>query len=316
MAIRRALSRDLDIFPVALGTNVFGWTADESASHDVLNAYVEHGGNFLDTADQYSTWVDGNSGGESETIIGSWLAGRSDRDDLVIATKVSRHPKFPGLSASNVRGAVDASLGRLGLDHLDLYYAHFDDPSVPLEETIEAFSALVDAGKIRAIGISNYTADRIREWLRITQVGGYHAPIAIEPQYSLVERGIEADVLPLARENDIAVVPYYVLARGFLTGKYRGGVAVDSPRSSVASAYLDVRGARILDAVEQVAERHNVRQASVAIAWALGQPGVIAPIASARNLDQLPGLLTAAEIDLSAEELRLLDQASRAEQPS
>ncbi|MCJ1672018.1 MULTISPECIES: aldo/keto reductase [unclassified Rathayibacter] len=302
----------IEVFPLSLGGNVFGWTAGKQTSFDVLDGYVAAGGDFIDTADSYSAWVPGNHGGESETIIGEWLSRRSgSRDDVVIATKVSRHPEFLGLAPDNVRRAARASLQRLRTDRIDLYYAHFDDDAVPLEDIVRVFSELVDEGLVRAIGVSNFSADRIAEWLRLAKEEGLHAPVALQPHYNLVERGIEADVLPLAREAGLAVVPYYALASGFLTGKYRDGSTPDSPRASGAAQYLDARGRRVLAALDAAAAAHDAEVATVALAWLRSQDGVAAPIASARVMEQLPALLASATLELTVEELAALDTASR-----
>jgi aryl-alcohol dehydrogenase-like predicted oxidoreductase len=310
MTIRRAVAPGLDVFPLALGTNVFGWTADAAESHAVLDHYVAHGGNFIDTSDSYSFWAPGNSGGESESIIGDWLARRGGRADLVIASKVSQHPQFSGMAPGTINAAIDESLRRLETDVIDIYYAHFDDASTPLADSIAAMSGLVDAGKIRAIGVSNYTPERVAEWLGITEREGFHRPVALQPQYSLVERGIEKDLVPLALEHEIGILPYYALARGFLTGKYADGAVVNSPRAAAASAYLHPLGLRVLDALTQVAAAHRAAPASVALAWVAAQPGVTAPIASARNIGQLPALLAHVDLDLTDAELRLLSGAS------
>jgi len=307
---RRDLGPDLSVFPLALGGNVFGWTADETVSRSVLDAYVGGGGNFIDTADSYSFWVEGNQGGESETIIGGWLQGRTDRDDLVIATKVSQHPDFKGMAPATVRRGVEASLRRLGIEVIDLYYAHFDDETVPLAEQAEAMSRLVDEGKVRALGISNYSADRVREWLSIAQREGLHRPVALQPQYSLMERDIERDVLPLAVEEGLGVMPYYALARGFLTGKYTSGDEVDSPRAAAASAYLTARGRRVLQVLEELSSAHDAHPAAVALAWLSSHEGVVAPLASARNTDQLGPLMRYPTIQLTPEETARLDEAS------
>ncbi|QHF25334.1 aldo/keto reductase [Rathayibacter sp. VKM Ac-2804] len=302
----------IEVFPLSLGGNVFGWTAGKQTSFDVLDGYVAAGGDFIDTADSYSAWVPGNHGGESETIIGEWLSRRSgSRDDVVIATKVSRHPEFTGLAPDNVRKAARASLQRLRTDRIDLYYAHFDDDAVPLEDIARVFSELVDEGLVRAIGVSNFSADRIAEWLRLAKEEGLHAPVAVQPHYNLVERGIEADVLPLAREAGLAVVPYYALASGFLTGKYRDGSTPDSPRASGAAQYLDARGRRVLAALDAAAAAHDAEVATVALAWLRLQDGVAAPIASARVMEQLPALVASATLELTADELAALDTASR-----
>ena len=306
---------DLSVFPLNLGGNVFGWTADRQVSFDILDAFLEGGGNFIDSADVYSAWAPGNSGGESERIIGEWQQLRGNRDDVVIATKVSQHPDFQGLSAATIAAAADASLQRLGTDHIDLYYAHFDDASVPLEETVTALSALVDAGKVRHLGISNYSAERVDEWFEIVDAKGLHRPIALQPHYNLVERAFEGDLRAVAERENLAVLPYYSLASGFLTGKYRGGSDVDSPRAGSAQGYLDKHSA-LLPVLDEVAAAHDVSVATVSLAWLRSQPTIAAPIASARTVDQLPGLLASATLELSDEELTALSDASRAVEPT
>lgn len=310
-APRRTIgSSDLSVFPLSLGGNVFGWTADQTTSFDVLDGYVGAGGNFVDTADGYSAWVPGNTGGDSERILGQWFQARGNRDDIVLATKVSQHPDFKGLAGDNILRAADASLERLGSDHIDLYYAHFDDQTVPLEETVSALSSLVDAGKVRYIGISNYSPERIEEWFSITEANGLHRAVALQPHYNLVERDFEEKYRALAERENLGVVPYFALAAGFLTGKYRDGVTVDSARAAGASKYLDDRGRSVLDALDTVAGAHSASVASVALAWLAAQPTVVAPIASARTLDQLPDLLAAVTLDLTADELDALSGAS------
>ncbi|MCY9783062.1 aldo/keto reductase [Nocardiopsis sp. EMB25] len=310
--LRRLGRSDLYVSPLCLGGNVFGWTADETASFQVLDAYTAAGGTIVDTADVYSAWVEGHRGGESETVIGAWLAARGRPDDLVIATKVSQHPEFRGLSRANVRAAAHASLHRLGVRTIDLYYAHFDDRDTPLAESAEAFSSLVDEGVIRYIGLSNHSPDRIREWLDICADQGLHAPVCVQPHYNLMERGIETDLVPLAQERGLALLPYFGLARGFLTGKYRhGGPDVDSPRAGSARAYLDrPRGERVLEALDAIAAEHGVPQASVALAWLADRPGVVSAIASARDAAQLEGLLPVHGLKLTKEESDRLTKAS------
>lgn len=303
---------DLEVLPLALGGNVFGWTADEATTSAVLDAFTAAGGSLVDTADGYSAWVPGNAGGESETLVGRWLAARGTRDDVVVATKVSTHPEFRGLSGANVRAAAQASLRRLGTDRIDLYYAHFDDEATPLEETAAAFSALVDDGLVRWIGLSNYTAERVDAWFEIAEREGLHRPVALQPHYNLVERGYEDALRGAAERHGLGVLPYYGLASGFLAGKYRdGGPAVDSPRAQGAARYLDDRGRAVLAALDEVAAAHGVAVATVALAWLRAQPTVVAPIASARTVEQLPDLLAAATLDLAADELAALDAASR-----
>ncbi|MET3511646.1 aldo/keto reductase [Plantibacter sp. MCCC 1A11337] len=300
---------DLSVFPLNLGGNVFGWTADRQTSFDILDAFVAGGGNFIDTADGYSAWVPGNTGGDSERLIGEWQELRGNRDELVIATKVSQHPDFTGLAADNILKAADASLERLRTDHIDLYYAHFDDESVPLEETVTALSSLVDAGKVRHLGISNYSAARIAEWFEIVEAKGLHRPIALQPHYNLVEREFEGELRTIAEREQLAVLPYFSLAKGFLTGKYREGSSVDSVRAEGAQAYLADHAA-LLPVLDEVAAAHGVSVATVSLAWLRSQPTVAAPIASARTVEQLPDLLASATLELSADELAALTAAS------
>lgn len=311
---RRLGRSDLVVSPLCLGGNVFGWTADEATSFRVLDAYRDAGGTFVDTADSYSAWVEGHTGGESETVIGAWLASRGRPDDLVVATKVSRHPEFPGLSADNVRAAAHASLKRLGVDAVDLYYAHFDDPRTPVAESAEAFSALVDEGKVRAIGLSNHSPERITEWLDVCRDRGLHAPVCVQPHYNLMERAIEADLVPLARERGLALLPYFGLARGFLTGKYRpDGGDVDSPRAGSARAYLErPQGPRVLAELDAIAAERGAAPATIALAWLVDRPAVASVLASARDLDQLSALLPVDELRLTDQEKARLDEASHA----
>lgn len=304
-------SSGIDVFPLSLGGNVFGWTADRDGSFAVLDAFVAGGGNTIDTADVYSAWVPGNSGGESETIIGEWLSSRGNRDDVVIATKVGGHPDFTGLAPENVRAAAEASLRRLQTDRIDVYYAHFADESVPVAETAAAFSQLVDDGLIRTIGISNHSPGQIDAWFAAVAEHGLHAPVALQPQYNLVERDFEGGLLERAERHGLSVFPYYALASGFLTGKYRaGGDRGDSPRAEKATAYLDERGERVLGALDEIAAAHDVSVTTVSLAWLRQQPTVIAPIASARTVEQLPDLLASATLDLTPAELEKLAAAS------
>lgn len=302
----------IDVFPLALGTNTFGWTSDEATSHQVLDAFVEGGGNFIDTADGYSAFAPGNSGGESETIIGSWLAARGRRGDVVIGTKVSSHPQFKGLSAPNVAAAADASLGRLRTDYIDVYYAHFDDQDTPLAETAGAFEALRQAGKIRVVALSNYTADRITEWLEICHREGYEPPAVLQPNYNLVTRQpYEREIAPVVARENLAVVPYFALAAGFLTGKYRRKEDFgEGIRSRMASRYFNDAGLAVVDAVAAIAAARGAELSTVAVAWLRARPNVAAPIASARSTEQLPALLASAKLDLSADETAALDDVS------
>jgi len=304
---------DLDVSTLCLGTNVFGWTAGEAASHAVLDAYVAGGGNFLDTADVYSAWIPGNAGGESETIIGTWLAANpAQRDDIVLATKVSQLAPNKGLGRDAILAATDASLQRLQTDRIDLLWAHYDDADTPLEETLAAFGELIDAGKVRAIGASNYSAQRLAEALALADRKGLPRYVALQPHYNLVEREeYEATLAPVVAEHDVAVVPYFALAKGFLTGKYRpGGPEVDSPRAGSASAYLEHGGAEVLEALDAVAAAHETTVAAVALAWLAAQPHVAAPIASARTVEQLADLLPVNALKLSDDEVAQLSGAT------
>ncbi len=298
---------DLDVFPLCLGGNVFGWTADEQASFSVLDAYAAAGGNFVDTADVYS-------GGASERIIGRWLAARGNRDEMVIATKVGGDG---GLGAQNIQRIAGESLRRLQTDRIDLYYAHFDDPSTPLEETLGAFDALVREGKVRHVAASNYRAPRLAEALAVSERRGLTRYVALQPHYNLVERdAYEGELAELCGREGLACLPYFALAKGFLTGKYRPGAEVESPRASRASAYLDDAGLAVLAALDEIAAAHRTTVAAVSLAWLLAQPTVAAPIASARTPAQLADWIPAAELRLSDEELQRLSSArARAVEP-
>ncbi len=291
---------DLDVFPLCLGGNVFGWTADEQQSFSVLDAYAAAGGNFVDTADTYSS-------GDSETIIGKWLAARGNRDEMVIATKVGGDG---GLGTQNIRRIAQESLRRLQTDRIDLYYAHFDDPSTPLEETLGAFDALVREGKVRHVAASNYTAPRLAEALAMSERRGLTRYVALQPHYNLVERdAYEGELAELCAREGLACLPYFALAKGFLTGKYRPGAEVESPRASRASAYLDDAGLAALAALDEIAAARHATVAAVSLAWLLAQPTVAAPIASARTPAQLADWLPAADLRLSDEELQRLSSA-------
>ncbi|MGW3358662.1 aldo/keto reductase [Streptomyces bungoensis] len=311
-SLRKLGSSDLEVFPLSLGGNVFGWTADEQTSFAVLDAYTAAGGNFVDTADSYSAWVEGNQGGESETIIGKWVKARGNRSDVVIATKVSQHPQFQGLTAANIKAAADASLRRLDTDHIDLYYTHFDQPEVPVEEIIGALDELVKAGKVRQIAASNITAERLRASLDFSDREGLARYVALQPHYNLVSRGTyEGPLQDLAAREGLSAVPYFALASGFLTGKYRPGTTVDSARAAGAGKHLESeRGRRVLAALDEIAQAHEAPVATVALAWLAAQPTVVAPIASARTVDQLPALLGVAGLRLTDEELERLTRAS------
>lgn len=302
---------ELDVFPLSIGGNVFGWTTDRDATFEVLDAYYAGGGNFIDTADSYSAWAPGNKGGESETLVGEWLASRKP-SNMIIATKVSQHPDFLGLSPANIRAAAEASLRRLGVDTIDLYYAHFDDPKTPLEETVAAFGDLVDDGLVRYTAVSNYTDERIREWIGYAQAGASAVPVAVQPRYNLVAREIERTVVPVAEEFGLSLVPYSALALGFLSGKYRSTeiAAGASPRAARAVEYATPAGLQVLSALEEVAANHNATVASTALAWLRSRPTVAAPIAAASRVEQVADLLASTEIELSGDEIEALNSVS------
>lgn len=303
---------DLDVFGLCLGGNVFGWTIDEDQSFDVLDAYVEAGGNFIDTADSYSAFAPGNVGGESESVLGSWLTARRNRHHIVLGTKVGKAPGLAGLAPANIHAALEASLTRLQTDYVDLYYAHADDPGTPLEDTLTTFDQLIRAGKVRWIGASNYTAPRLAAALAVSDREGLARYVALQPHYSLVERErYEGPLAGLCAREHLGCVPYWGLARGFLTGKYRpGGAPIDSPRADEAGSYLDARGQTILAALDRIAAARNVPVAAVALAWLRAQLTVVSALASARTPEQLRELVPAATLDLSPAEVADLATAS------
>ncbi|MBV8376301.1 MAG: aldo/keto reductase [Verrucomicrobia bacterium] len=304
-------STDLDVYPVALGGNVFGWTANEEESFAVLDGYAAAGGNFIDTADVYSAWAPGNSGGESETILGHWMASRARRDQTIIATKVGKHPQFQGLSAKTIRAAAENSLQRLDTDYIDLYYAHADDEQTPLEESLGAFDALVREGKVRYIAASNYTAPRLSEALEVSDREGLARYVALQQHYNLMERHqYEGELEELVARERLSSIPYFALASGFLTGKYRPGAKIQSQRAQSAGSYLNEKGIKVLAALDEVAAAHHVADATIALAWLSAQPTVVAPIASARTPEQLPDLLHVQDVRLSEAEMRKLNEAS------
>ncbi|UOG73771.1 aldo/keto reductase [Hymenobacter tibetensis] len=312
----RELGRSgLHIAPLVLGGNVFGWTADQATSFHILDAFVAGGGNAIDTADGYSVWVPGHQGGESETIIGNWLKQRNRRDDVVIATKVGWevNPENKGLAKKYILRAVEGSLKRLQTDYIDLYQSHKDDPTVPVEETLEAYTQLVQEGKVRAIGASNFSADRLRESVAASSAHNFPRYESLQPLYNLYDRAeFERDLLPLVQEHNIGVIPYYGLAAGFLTGKYR--TEADLQKSArgggVGQKYLNEKGLTILRSLDAVAARQQATPAQVALAWIIAQPGLTAPIASATSAEQVTELLKATELTLTAADLQELEQAS------
>lgn len=303
---------DAQFLPLNLGGNTFGWTSDEQASFEVLDAFAAAGGTFIDTADVYSAWAEGHSGGESETVLGRWMAARGSRDDVIIATKTGQHPEFSGLARETVAAALDASLQRLQTDRIDLYYAHFDDESVSIAEQVRTFHDLVRSGKVLTVGLSNYSPARMREFFETARREGLTAPVAIQPQYNLVHRrDYEQDYAPIAREHGAAVFPYFTLASGFLTGKYRTREDLEgTARKDMAGGYLTDDGLRVVDAVVEVARSHDAEPATVALAWLLAR-GISAPIASASRVEQLPALIAAAELELTDAEVTALNEASQ-----
>ena len=296
---------ELSVHPLCLGGNVFGWSADESESFAVLDAYVEAGGNFIDTADVYSEWKPGNSGGESERIIGKWMKARGNRSQMVIATKVAKLSTRPGLSAANIRAAAEDSLSRLQTDYIDLYYAHEDDTKIPLTQTLEAFNALVVDGKVRYIAASNYSAARLREAIHISQTYNWASYVALQNHYNLLERKeFESDVAPALSSMGISALPYFGLARGFLSGKYAAGAKIDSVRADGVSEYQNERGYAAVARLEELAKAHNAPVSAIALAWLRAQSVVSTPIASARTVDQLKEIVRV--VNLTSDEVESL----------
>jgi aryl-alcohol dehydrogenase-like predicted oxidoreductase len=315
MQLRNLGRSGLRVAPLCLGGNVFGWTADESASFAVLDALIDAGLNFVDTADVYSVWVPGHRGGESETVIGNWLQRRRRREDIVIATKVGMQmaPDRKGLSAAYITQSVEDSLRRLQTDHIDLYFSHCDDSTVPLEETLGAYQKLIAAGKIRAIGASNYTAARFAQALEASRKSALPRYEVLQPHYNLYARSdYETELEPLCVKEHIGVITYFALASGFLTGKYR--TAADASKSArgkgIVEKFLNARGLKILAALDDVAERRRSSAASVALAWQIARPSIIAPIASATSVEQLSELVAATRLNLDKSDIEQLNAAS------
>jgi aryl-alcohol dehydrogenase-like predicted oxidoreductase len=305
----------IEVAPLCFGGNVFGWTIDEKTSFKILDSFVEAGFNFIDTADVYSRWVPGNRGGESETIIGNWMKERKIRDKVVIATKVGMElsPEKKGLKAAYIKQAVEDSLMRLKTDYIDLYQSHADDMETPLEETLAAYNQLVKEGKVRAIGASNFNAERLKQSLHISEKENYSAYVTLQPKYNLHDREyFEKDLEPLCLNKEVGVIPYYSLASGFLTGKYRSKEDIKkSARGEKAMSYLDARGIKILNALDDISKAHQVKPATIALAWLMQRPVITAPIASATSIEQLKDLTKAAEIKLATVEVEKLDFESR-----
>jgi aryl-alcohol dehydrogenase-like predicted oxidoreductase len=304
----------LEVSPLAFGGNVFGWTVDETMSFKLLDAFVASGCNFIDTADSYSRWVPGNRGGESETIIGKWMKQRGNRKKVVIATKVGSEmgPDKKGLSKPYILRAVKDSLQRLQTDYIDLYQSHFDDPDTPLEETLEAYAQLIRHGKVRAIGASNYSAERLSLALKVSKQNGYPSYQSLQPLYNLYDRAYyETTLEPLCQEKGLGVITYFSLASGFLTGKYRSENDLSkSPRGQSVKKYLNDRGFRILNALDQVAKKYDSTHARVSLAWIIARPSITAPISSATTLEQLKDLIEATKLRLDHPSIELLNQAS------
>ncbi|EEF60782.1 aldo/keto reductase [Pedosphaera parvula] len=311
---RKLGNSGLEVAPLALGTNVFGWTIDEPTAFKILDAFVAAGLNLLDTADVYSRWAPGNKGGESETIIGNWLKRTGNRSNVIIATKVGMEmaPDKKGLSKAHILRAAEDSLKRLQTDHIDLYQAHQDDPNTPLEETLEAFAQLIKQGKVKAIGASNYTGVRLSQALQVSKQLNLPRYESLQPLYNLYDRAeFEKDLEPVCLQNHLGVICYYSLASGFLTGKYRSQKDLaKSPRGAKAATYLNDRGLRILKALDEVSQRFNSTPARVALAWLIARPSVTAPIASATSLEQLDDLIAATKLQLDQAAIQLLNQAS------
>lgn len=303
----------LSIAPLAFGGNVFGWSVDEKRSFELLDAFVDAGGNLIDTADVYSAWVPGNAGGESETIIGKWLRKSGKRDRVLISTKVAKWAEHPGLSPVNIRQAVDGSLQRLQVDCIDLYQAHEDDASVPMADTLGEFARLIEAGKVRVIGASNFGAARFADALAVAKQHGLPRYESLQPEYNLVSRaGYEKELEPLIRRENIGVISYYALASGFLSGKYRreADLAKSSARGGAVKQFLNPHGLQVLAALDAVAAAHGATPAQVALAWLIARPGLTAPIVSATSVEQLRELLGATSLQLDDNEIAQLDLAS------
>jgi aryl-alcohol dehydrogenase-like predicted oxidoreductase len=315
MENRRLGQSSLEVSPITFGCNVFGWTVDEKTSFALLDAWLDAGFNFLDTADVYSRWVPANSGGESETIIGKWMQARGNRDKIVLATKLGIEiaPGKKGLSRAYMQTAVEDSLRRLQTDYIDLYQSHRDDPDTAIEETLSSYADLVKAGKIREIGASNFSAERLAESLKISSEKGLPRYQSLQPQYNLVERaGFEGPLEDLCLAEKVGVIGFYSLASGFLTGKYRSRADTEGKaRGPGVAKYLNDYGFGVLTALDEVAKRYDAKPGQIALAWLIARPSVTAPIASATTLEQLGELVEAAEIDLDAESIQKIDAASK-----
>ena len=311
---RRLGKSGLEVSPLCFGGNVFGWTVDEPTSFGLLDAFVAAGFDFIDTADVYSRWAPGNKGGESEAILGEWMKQRGNRDKIIIATKVGMEmgPDKKGLSKSYILSSVEDSLRRLQTDYIDLYQSHQDDPQTPLEETLEAYAQLIEQGKVRAIGASNYSAERLAQSLEVSEQRRLPRYESLQPLYNLYDRAdYEKELEPICQEKGVGVISYYSLASGFLTGKYRSEEDLSkSVRGQGVKKYLNERGFRILKALDEVAAQHDSTPARIALAWLIARPGITAPIVSATSLEQLNDLIEATKLELDQSSIALLNQAS------
>jgi aryl-alcohol dehydrogenase-like predicted oxidoreductase len=314
MKTRKLGGSGLEVSPICLGGNVFGWTADEATSFAILDAFVDAGFNFIDTADVYSRWAPGHKGGESETVLGNWFKRDGKRKKVILATKVGIEmaPDKKGLSKSYILREVEDSLARLQTDRIDLYQSHKDDPGTSQDETLEAYQQLIKDGKVRAIGASNFSEERLNESFEISERDGLPRYECLQPHYNLYERGgYEKELEPLCVKEGIGVIPYFALASGFLTGKYRSeNDLAKGPRGQMVKKYLDERGFRILAALDQVAAALHSTPGKVAIAWLIARPSITAPIASATSVEQLHDLVDAANLTLDAQSIETLNRAS------
>jgi aryl-alcohol dehydrogenase-like predicted oxidoreductase len=311
---KRSIGRSsVEVSPLCFGGNVFGWTADESTSFKLLDSFIGAGFNFIDTADSYSTWVPGHQGGESETILGKWLKARGNRDQVIIATKVGSEVRGrKGLSKGYILSEVEDSLRRLQTDYIDLYQSHRDDPDTPVEETLDAYAQLVKQGKVRAIGASNFTPERLQASLRASSEHGYPRYECLQPNYNLYDRSdYETRLEPICVKEELGVIPYFSLASGFLTGKYRKQTDLEkSARGKFVQKYMNDRGLRIVQVLDQVAKQYGATPAQIALAWLIARPSITAPIASATSIEQLNELEAATKLKLDASALEVLNQAS------
>jgi len=305
----------LELAPLAFGGNVFGWTADEKTSFNLLSTFTEAGFNFIDTADSYSNWVPGNKGGESETIIGNWLKQHGGRDKILIGTKLGSElsPEQKGLSKKYILESVEGSLRRLQTDYIDLYQSHYFDPETPQEETLTAYGQLIQEGKVRAIGASNFTPEQLAQAFKISQENNLPRYESLQPEYNLYDRaGYEQELEPLCTQNQVGVISYFALAKGFLSGKYRSEADLNkSPRGGGVKGYLNDRGFRILQALDEIAQQYRTDPASVALAWLISRPSITAPIASATSLEQLNALIKAAQLNLDEAAINVLTEVSQ-----